>query len=405
MSYIQSIEITKFDKNRWVVSTPQGNHLLINERTKFLLLILKETKNKDEALVKFNQTFDQEIDIKTFEGIVQNKFKDSDILLSDTNKKFRKRSYMSLKVKLLNKKVAGLIAAPFGFLYQPFLFWLILSASLIGITFIGWSDFSFEKSLIQPDKVIIYTVILCLTMLVHEVGHIAACRKFGIDHGEIGFGFYLIFPVVYADVTKIWTLDKHKRTIANLGGIYLELVYASILTAIYLYTAEMVFLVASVFVFIKALTELNPFIRYDGYWVLSDLTNTPNLLPKANGLISYVFSKKNNYSESAQQWQKKHFLLFAYGVFNWILITTYISWILIEKWDDVVSFPSIMTRATKAIIMLDLELFLIYLKWDNIIVLGFYILVIKFLIKYLLKIYKRNRSVTKLDLNGLSQVR
>jgi hypothetical protein len=98
MSYIQSIEITKFDKNRWVVSTPQGNHLLINERTKFLLLILKETKNKDEALVKFNQTFDQEIDIKTFEGIVQNKFKDSDILLSDTNKKFRKRSYMSLKV-------------------------------------------------------------------------------------------------------------------------------------------------------------------------------------------------------------------------------------------------------------------------------------------------------------------
>jgi putative peptide zinc metalloprotease protein len=404
MSYIQPIEITKFDKNRWVVSTPQGNHLIINERTRSLPSILKDTENNNEALVRFNQTFDQDIDIQTFEGIVQNKFQDLDILLSDTNKKFRKISYMTLKIKLLNKKVAGFIAAPFSFLYQPFLFWLILSASLIGITFIGWSDFSFEKSLIQPDKVIIYTVILCLTMLVHEVGHIAACRKFGIDHGEVGFGFYLIFPVVYADVTKIWTLDKHKRTIANLGGIYLELVYASILTAIYLYTAEMVFLAASVFVFIKTLTELNPFIRYDGYWVLSDLTNTPNLLPKANGLISYVFSKKNNYSESVQQWQKKHFLLFAYGVFNWILITIYISWILIEKWDDVVSFPSIMARATKAIIMLDLELFLIYLKWDNIIVLGFYILVIKFLIKYLLKIYKRNRSVTKLDLNGLSQV-
>jgi putative peptide zinc metalloprotease protein len=129
-------------------------------------------------------------------------------------------------------------------------------------------------------------------MLVHEVGHIAACRKFGIDHGEIGFGFYLIFPVVYADVTKIWTLDKHKRTIANLGGIYLELVYASILTAIYLYTAEMVFLVASVFVFIKALTELNPFIRYDGYWVLSDLTNTQIYYLKQTVLLATYFLRK-----------------------------------------------------------------------------------------------------------------
>jgi putative peptide zinc metalloprotease protein len=125
------------------------------------------------------------------------------------------------------------MATPFSFLYQPIIFWILFPFSIIFITGTGWINLSINKNLFQADSLLLYTAIIYTTMLIHELGHIAACRKFGIDHGEIGFGFYSIFPVVYANVTEIWTLDKHKRTIANLSGIYLELVYASICTLIF----------------------------------------------------------------------------------------------------------------------------------------------------------------------------
>jgi putative peptide zinc metalloprotease protein len=243
-------------------------------------------------------------------------------------------------------------------------------------------------------------------MLIHELGHIAACRKFGIDHGEIGFGFYSIFPVVYANVTEIWTLDKHKRTIANLSGIYLELVYASICTLIFLFTKNMVFLAAAVSINIKTLTELNPFIRFDGYWVLSDLTNTPNLLPKANAAVKNFISKiKKRNKLIIGEWNLKNILLIFYGITNWVILVIYISWIISEKWQNILGFPLTIFISIKSIIYQDSETLFRNINFDNLIVLGFYLLVFKFLIEYLFKIYKTKRSLTNPDFNGLGQER
>jgi hypothetical protein len=233
MSYIQRIDITAFDKKRWVVSTPQGNHLLINENTKNLLKILEKDHSNNEVLREFNTTYYQKLDLIEFEVLIKNKFAGADVLILEQHIKFEKKNYMSLKVNLLNKRIAAIMATPFSFLYQPIIFWILFPFSIIFITGTGWINLSINKNLFQADSLLLYTAIIYTTMLIHELGHIAACRKFGIDHGEIGFGFYSIFPVVYANVTEIWTLDKHKRTIANLSGIYLELVYASICTLIF----------------------------------------------------------------------------------------------------------------------------------------------------------------------------
>lgn len=407
MNYLQNIEISVFDKNRWVVSTPQGNHLLVNKHTKDLLGILQLSESKDEALLLFNETFGQNLNLKSFEDLIQNKFGNADLLLTDQHRKFRKESYMSLKIKLFNKNISALLATPFSFLFQPFVFWIVFVLSLVLIAVVGWSDFSLNENLIRPEGLIIYTTILYLTMLVHEIGHVASCRKFGVAHGEIGFGFYSIFPVVYADVTKIWTLNKQKRTIANLGGIFLELVYASIWTATYLITKEMVFLAAAVSILIKTVTELNPFIRYDGYWVLSDLINTPNLLPKANGLVRLAFAqlKQFKYTEIFRKWGLNHYLLVFYGLVNWVVFITYIVWVLAEKWQEVLNFPLLILHVVKDIFNLTFESLIGLLSWENMIVLGFYVLIIKFSIKNILKLFKRYRFVTKLDLNGLDQGR
>jgi len=129
--------------------------------------------------------------------------------------------------------------------------------------------------------VVFYPVVLCI-LLIHELGHAAAGYRFGIKPKEIGAGLYLIFPVLYTDVTEVWRLGKLKRTIVNLGGIYFQLLinllliwylvdhfgdFAQINTSRYLIQLN----VATIFI------NAVPFLKFDGYWIYSDLFSLPNL--------------------------------------------------------------------------------------------------------------------------------
>lgn len=147
------------------------------------------------------------------------------------------------------------------------------------------------------------------TMLVHEVGHIAACQNSGIKHGGIGFGFYFILPVMYADVSNIWLVDKERRVIANLGGIFNELFFSSILLAIFWLTGDAKLYLVGITIAIMVVFELNPFVRFDGYWILSDITNTPSLLRKSKT----VLLKTLKGFWRGERLPAKEFWLFVYG--------------------------------------------------------------------------------------------
>ena len=224
-------------------------------------------------------------------------------------------------------------------------------------------------------------------MLIHELGHIAACRKFGIKHGEIGFGFYLFFPVLYADVTNIWKLNKHRRIITNLGGIFLELVYASLLGCLFLWLDDVVYLYASISIFIKCLLELNPFIRYDGYWVLSDLTNTPNLLPKSRALFKKAWHQKN-----LKNFELKHHLVLMYGMANWLLIFGYLVWMIDRLKLDILYFPGEVYHAIKQLGKLDTSYFIDLFSFQNLFLLGFYLLILKLIIFSIKILYIKSKK-------------
>ncbi|GAB3977572.1 hypothetical protein GCM10028806_39360 [Spirosoma terrae] len=128
---------------------------------------------------------------------------------------------------------------------------------------------------------VFYPVVLCI-LLIHELGHAAAGYRFGIKPKEIGAGLYLIFPVLYTDVTEVWRLGKHKRTIVNLGGIYFQLLINLLLigylvshfgdfdqvnTSRYLIQLNVATLIVNTI----------PFLKFDGYWIYSDLFSLPNL--------------------------------------------------------------------------------------------------------------------------------
>lgn len=387
MTYIQDIKITAFDKKRWVVETSIGHHLLVNESSKALLELLQVSSSKEDALESFNHQFSQNLDLLQFELLLNEKFGDLN-LLEESGKETKKKSYMSLKLPLIPSRIAGLLAQPFVPLFHPIVFWVLFPSVLIFTILMGVREFTFEDSWISANNLLMFTLLMYLTMLIHELGHIAACRKFKIRHGEIGFGFYSIFPVLYADVSNIWTTNKHQRTIANLGGIYLEVIYAAVLCICYLSTAMPVYLIAAVSILFKTITQLNPFIRFDGYWVVSDLTNTPNLLPKANAMVRNIASLFRR-PVSEKRWKLSHYLLTVYGLANWAILGLYVGWMINRFWDEILVFPATLVQSLIALFSQNYEPIMDMIRFENLLIFGLYTLIIKLMVNWLLKIFKK----------------
>ncbi|MDY0978474.1 hypothetical protein SOM61_26260 [Massilia sp. CFBP9012] len=113
--------------------------------------------------------------------------------------------------------------------------------------------------------------------LFHECGHIAACRYFRCDHGGIGFGLYLVFPVWYADVTHAWQLQRRQRAIVDLGGVYFQAIFLIAVDVVAIVSGDPVAFKLAWLVTFAMLLTLNPVFKFDGYWLLSDLSGLHNL--------------------------------------------------------------------------------------------------------------------------------
>ena len=114
-------------------------------------------------------------------------------------------------------------------------------------------------------------------IIVHELGHLTACARFGATHGGIGVGVYWCMPVFYADVNGAWMLPRLQRAAVDAGGVYFQCAYLVALGAAYLAWNAAPFLEAMVWTHFLMLHTLNPVLKYDGYWLLTDLAGVSNL--------------------------------------------------------------------------------------------------------------------------------
>lgn len=145
------------------------------------------------------------------------------------------------------------------------------------------------------NKVNAYTIIgLLLFMLAssffHELGHASACKRFGIKHGGIGFGLYLNFPVLYTDVTEVWKLDRAKRCVVNIAGVYFQLMCIVPIVICFMLTGNDILRYMIIIMNFGFVMTLNPFFKFDGYWMASDILGVPNLREKSKELIRYYIS-------------------------------------------------------------------------------------------------------------------
>lgn len=123
----------------------------------------------------------------------------------------------------------------------------------------------------------------------HELGHASACKYFGLQHGGIGLGVYLTFPVLYTDVTEAWRLNRKERCIVNIAGVYFQCYWLNLLLVVFLLTGNDMLRYLILIMNIGFLMTLNPFLKFDGYWIASDILGIPNLHARSEEVLVYWF--------------------------------------------------------------------------------------------------------------------
>lgn len=164
-----------------------------------------------------------------------------------------------------------------------------------------WGDlFAKGKDVLDPSNLFYLYIGTVLVKVIHEFGHSFACKKFGRDSGSggevhvMGIMFLIFTPMPYMDASSAWALrSKWHRVVIGAAGMMVELGVASVAAIAWANTSDgtvhtilfnMMF-VASVS---TVLFNANPLLRYDGYYILSDLLEIPNLSQRATDYMKYL---------------------------------------------------------------------------------------------------------------------
>lgn len=247
---------------------------------------LKSYSTEDEAVKSYVYSKENRYTAEQIQSVIRQYI---DPILE---KKEKKREFLYQK-NLLSAESIDRFSDRFSVLFRPGLMTVVfILATMLDFYFLLRT----ENLLVFNNKVNVYIVAGLFAFMLgssffHELGHASACKRFGIRHGGIGFGLYLNFPVLYTDVTEVWKLDRLKRCVVNIAGVYFQLFLLILLLVAFRLTGNDVLRYLILVMNLGFLMTLNPFFKFDGYWLASDLLGVPNLRKRSRELLVYVFHR------------------------------------------------------------------------------------------------------------------
>ncbi len=163
------------------------------------------------------------------------------------------------------------------------------------VNFYKFTD-AFAKS-INFQGVVRYSIAVVLIKIVHEFCHAYTARHFGCRVRRMGVAFIFFFPRLYTDLTDSWRIhDRYRRFLIDGAGIFSELVIGGIAALVWANTGEGVTHTVAYYIFAVSIINTvmingNPFIRYDGYYMLMDLVNIDNLQKRGVDVVRNFWRK------------------------------------------------------------------------------------------------------------------
>lgn len=204
-----------------------------------------------------------------------------------------------------------------------FAVWLVVLSAAGYVAVQRWGELRqpLQGLLVSRNLVLMWMLLIVLKVF-HEFGHAFACKHYGGFVPEMGAYLVVFTPCAYVDATASWGFTKRRhRLIVCLAGVYVESFIAAMATFVWAMTepslmhdlAYKVIVLAGV---VTVLFNVNPLMRYDGYYVLSDLLEIPNLRMRSTRCVLDAIKRLvlRVSPPSPSITRRVRFILLAYGV-------------------------------------------------------------------------------------------
>jgi len=198
-------------------------------------------------------------------------------------------------------------------LISPFgaLLWLLVVGFGLKIAVDNFSDLRAQgEGVLAPDNLFLLYFSTVGIKALHEFGHACFCRRFGGEVHVMGVMLMVFTPMPYVDATSSWSFrERWKRVLVGAAGMIVELFFAALAAFVWSKTAPgVVHSLAYNIMFVASVStvifNLNPLLRFDGYYILSDLVEIPNLNQRATTQLRHLcerhlFGVKNSETPAA----------------------------------------------------------------------------------------------------------
>jgi len=178
----------------------------------------------------------------------------------------------------------------FRWIFTPAFFSLVLLATALGMVLIcrQWSQFLHGYSyLFSAEGLLVAAATVLAAKLLHELAHGYAAVRFGCRVPVMGVGPLVFWPIFWTDTTDAWKLsDRRQRIAIDAAGIVAELAVAAFASVAWAIAPDGLLrssfqLVAGTTWLVTLGINLNPMLRFDGYFILQDLLEVANLQQRA----------------------------------------------------------------------------------------------------------------------------
>jgi len=219
-------------------------------------------------------------------------------------------------------------------LRMPWVFGMLGLVTVLGLFLASRQWDVFQHTLVDNmtwSGVFGYGLALLFAKTVHELGHAAVATRYGVRVAHMGVAFLVMFPMLYTDTGESWRLkDPRQRLAIASAGIAVELALASLATLLWSLAPDgafrngMFFLATTSWIMTLAINA-SPFMRFDGYFIFSDLLDLPNLHERSSALAKVwlrrsLLGLNDPWTESFSLAKRRALVAFALGTWLYRLV-------------------------------------------------------------------------------------
>ncbi len=306
----------------WVVKEPLGQkYFQFPPHVFFLLQQLDGTKSIEQLQDLYHDRFAPKRITRQDLQQLLTRFHQDGLVTSDLpgqGKELLKRGEKNKRVERFSQ-LANILAIRWkGFdperilnFLLPYTWWIFTKVTAIVVMFLAaialmsvlanWAQFQAKlpgfEAFFDPRQWYLFALVLAVTKICHEFGHGLACKRLGGECHEIGFMLLVLTPCLYCNVSDSWRLpNKWHRAAIGAAGMYVEVMLATLATFVWWFVQPgliqdiclKVMLVSSIS---TILFNGNPLLRFDGYYILSDILEIPNLNQKSTKALTTLLGR------------------------------------------------------------------------------------------------------------------